>query len=209
METRADTPAESAIESPFSWWNAVPYVLSAVALLGVFWPILILFAPLGAAISAVVARIKSQPRQQLRRPSASGFWLSGIITVFVFAWHVIAFYSEAPLGVVRLDFQQYDLLENYEGQRICLKGYAHPFEQVTVSRFALLPYDDGGARGKHIGIELKPPATWAYSRHALAVTGILERNPDRNTNFNPPEWLLRDSEVRSAYSPFQLSPSWP
>lgn len=209
METRSDNPAEPAIDSPFSWWNAVPYVLSAVALLGVFRPSLVLFTTLGAAISIVVTRTKSQPQQQLRRPSAWGHWLCGIITIFVFAWHVIAFYSEAPLGVVRLNFKQYDLLQNYEGQRICLKGYAHPFEPVASSKFALLPYDYGGARGKHIGILLKPPEVWSYSRHALAVTGILERNPDRNTYFNPPEWLLRDSEVRSAYSPFQLSSRWP
>ena len=205
-------PAHTAYRA-ISPWAVAALILGGLSASGFLIPSLTAFT-IPSVVCAVVAFIRIRLYEQCgRRLILVGICFSVLFAVVIPPWHAEKYRSEAPEGVVRLDFAEVTSakpkgadLAAYAGQRVCLKGYVYPTDQQQgITSFLLTLNGQDGPKIVFVGAIFEPPQTWNWSGHPQAVTGTLAMNPSYDTKNGTPQWVLRDCEVRPSRTPIQLA----
>lgn len=195
-------------------WAVSSLVLGAVSISGFLVPNLTWLAIPGVASAIMTFRSCARYEMRGRRLAIAGVWLSAFFAIVIPMWHIVSFRSEAPANVLRLNFATFDAdaptkadLAAYQGQRVCLKGYAYPvYQPEGITSFAMTHNGKFGQDANSVGVLLAPSHVWSYSFNAQAVSGTLIENPNYEEDQpGSPKWLLKDSEVRPSRCPVQLS----
>lgn len=129
-------------------------------------------------------------------------------------WHLACYRSEAPPGVLRVNFSEaFDdsssagpRVPELIGQTICLKGYAYPTGQVSgLDCFLFSP--NGSARNMEqaLGVILREGDLWNWDANPLVVTGQLIENPRSHGHRFEPMYLLKDATVTSSRTPLGVA----
>ena len=197
---------------PLSPWAVGSLVFGAMSALGVLNPMLTGMALLGAACALMAFWAIRKYEVRGRGVARLGFGLSVMYAVVIPWWHLEQFRSEAPAGVIRLDFEKVVSsspgkadLEAYFGQRVCLKGYVYPTDQYKgITSFYLTRNGTSQRDGDFIGVILASPQTWNWSSQGQSVTGTLIPNPNFKGE-ETPRWILKECEVRPSRCPIQIA----
>lgn len=186
--------------------------LGVASAFGFLFPVLTLFAlpSIGLGIVGVVHNRKYEQRGQILAVLGIAVALTSVVTAPL--WHIDRYNSETFVGYERLDFSSLadrkDGLSDHLGHNVCLKGYAlYPNKQFGVTQFALSP--DGSrfnAVKQAVIVQLPPGDTWNYHDEPIAVSGILERNPEWKADAaDVPQFVLKLSYVRMSRTLFGLA----
>jgi hypothetical protein len=190
-------------------------VISAVsgssASLGLLIPELAFVATVGTATGIVAIRA-------IRKYELCGtrFAVVGLITSVLFAmltpfWHAALFSSESLPEYSRLDFElltrpNTPMLDQFVGERICLKGYAvEPTSFSPTDRFVISPNGNTGRPDATVIVELSHGQIWQWRAEGLAVSGRLIPNPKATTDDALPKFMLTHATVRSSRTRYGLA----
>ncbi len=209
---------------PVSISAVVSMALGIVSLFAALFPRLLPFCGLAAGFGIVIwwrLRVASEPVIG-RGVALAGTILSAIalgVGTTVAWWGYLA---EAPQDVVRLDLGKLvaksssasdnghpTLSPNAKahlGRLVCLHGHAFPTKASHTSEVivdANGPMNSFGVTWKpeqSVLVQMKDGTLWAYDRRRLAVLGVLERNPDFETDPTQPVFKLTNARIRPASS---------
>lgn len=142
--------------------------------------------------------------------------LSGLgLELFQIGTEVAEFRAESLPGYRRVDFQaaskpkesrtagETETLADYEGQRICLKGYAPYSNGDRVIRGVLTLTVDGEA-GAYVLVPLKADQEMLWTEKGLAVSGTLTLIPEAERVPGGPTYMLVNPTIRIARCYIQL-----
>lgn len=160
---------------------------------------------------------------------AGGLSIAMLTLVSAPTWHLQMYRSEALPGHLRVTFAELfsrvsaaprsnDWIADYapekvqesrvasgdrgaglNGQRICLKGYVYPTDEIVgLTEFLLTP-DGSGQDEQYVGVILAAGTTWDWARGGVAVSGLLELNPAYTPGSDlDVRYILKDASVRPA-----------
>ena len=162
---------------------------------------------------------------------AGGISIAVLTLVLAPAWHLLMYRSEALPGHQRVTFVELftsvspaprpsDSISYYapdneqesrvvsgdrgaglNGQRICLKGYVYPTGEVDGLTEFLLTADGNGRDEQYVGVILAAGTTWDWTKEGVAVSGMLELNPEYTAGSDREiRYFLKDASVRPARS---------
>jgi hypothetical protein len=185
-------------------------ILGMVATFGLLTPELAVIA-LPAIAIGVAALVAIRKYELCGRPIALlGVAYSIAILLATPIWHVTRFRAESLSGYERLDFfsiagKSADRLEPWLGRQVCLKGYAwRPSQSQELNQFVMSPDGDEDQPNSAVAVNLPPGELWHWGHAALAVSGILVKNPVHQYDPTAPKFVLNLSTVRISQTPYEV-----
>lgn len=130
--------------------------------------------------------------------------------IFDHYWHEYVYNSEAPPGYIRLDFSKLasdddDGLGQYVGRKVCLKGFNVDFNsRVPKSTIRFSHNGSRYHRDKAMVVELRSSVVENSLYEPIAVSGILQPNPDYDGTKESSRYKLVDAEIRWSQTYRQL-----
>ncbi len=175
------------------------------------------------AVPAVVCGIAAHYRirkygRSGRRLAGFGMVCSATFAMLTPVWHFLQYQAEALSDHARVSFmsskspdQDGRLLDQWVGQKVCLKGYAvSPEKFMSLQQFSMTPRGGGNLhRANTVLVELPPGGEWTWDSAPIAVSGTLERSSKGFLDVKVPRYVLRLSVVRNSRTRFGLVPQAP
>jgi hypothetical protein len=197
----------------WSWLTLLSIGCALFTLVGIWVPEL-LFAGIAGSLFGYAALRRSVGHGMNAALASGAVVVSSSMAFAGGLWHVACYRSEAPPGVLRVDFREaFDESSSTDphaseliGQTICLKGYAYPTGQVSgLDCFLFSP--DGSARNleRAVGVILREGELWNWDAGPLVVTGVLMQNPSYHGHRDVPMYLMKDAAVSSSRTPLGVA----
>lgn len=204
---------------------AVLTIIAALAGLGAFVHPVACVASV-CSLSFGVFAFRQVRRYEYSRSSrlliAGGMSIASVTLVSAPAWHLMMYRSEASSGYQRVSFDELytrtaksdafyapsdaaptklipdEDATRLDGQSICLKGYVYPTGQFNgMTEFLLTA--NGGYDGAYVGVILAKGTVWDWYKDGVAVSGVLELNPNYTPGSNlEVRYILKNASVRPA-----------
>ena len=181
-------------------------VLGASAPLAFVAPHLVVLAIAAIPMALIALRTIRQYELLGSRFVIFGLCLSVTSLVLAPAWHLHRYTSEALPHHARVDFaavgdKDQNLLDQYDNQAICLKGYAIASREISPREFSFSPNGDDRSADNTITVEL--PFGWGYRREPIAVSGTLLVNRAGKTHAH--RYIFKATAIRIARTPHGLA----
>ncbi len=192
-------------------------VLAIVSLLFAGAGLLSFLDPAVISVAAVawllsVAALRSIRRRELSGPRCAlgALVLASVSLLGSPVWWYAAYSAESTPNARRLDFAEVTRLnanlEPFDGQEVCLKGYAFPDGQMTVTQFVFTVDRDKKKLKTMVLVRLKLGEAWKFDERPLAVSGRVEMTRGAEDPAAMPRFSIVDAVVRPARTRFQLAP---
>lgn len=209
---------------PVSKSAVVSMALGIASLFAALFPQLLPFCGLATVCGIVIwCRLGVVTERVTGREGAMAGTIMSALAMSVgttVAWW--GYLAEAPHDVIRLDLGKLAAKPSsvsnngppilspsakaHLGQLVCLHGHAFPTKASQTSEVIVDANEPTNSFGvtwkpeKSVLVQMKEGTSWAYDHRRLAVLGVLERNPDFETDPTQPVFKLTNARIRLASS---------